>query len=59
MSAWLPITSRPQPRSRLAEGHPKGPGLDHGKDDTIINSADTAPNPDMLVPLDSYAPWDI
>jgi transposase InsO family protein len=30
---------RPQPESRLAAGHPKGPGLDRGEDDATIGQS--------------------
>jgi hypothetical protein len=33
-------TAPPQPESRLAAGHPKGPGLDPGEDGATITSRD-------------------
>jgi hypothetical protein len=33
-------TAPPQPESRLAAGHPQGPGLDPGEDCATINSRD-------------------
>ena len=43
----------PQPGSRLAAGHPQGPGLDPGEDGATINSRDAETTPEMQRCLDT------
>jgi hypothetical protein len=40
-------TRRPQPGSRLAAGHPQGPGLDPGENGATIPSRDAETAPQM------------
>jgi transposase InsO family protein len=48
-------TRRPQPESRLAADHPKGPGLDPGEDGATITSRDAETAPEMQRCLETPA----